>query len=52
MTEAQLKLTSDRNIAFQEIVKAVNAFDAVRAIEQCRVALEKQEEIKRNNGTL
>ena len=43
MTEQELQALSERNIALQEVVKAVKDCDGKRAIEQCRVAVEKQE---------
>lgn len=46
MTEQEQHALSERNIALQEVVKAVKACDGKRAIEQCRVAVKKQEEME------
>jgi len=46
MNETQLKLLSERNIALQEVIKAVKECNGKRAIEQCRVAVEKQKEME------
>lgn len=42
MTEKTQHALSERNIALQEVVKAVKACDGKRAIEQCKVAIEWQ----------
>lgn len=46
MNETQLKLLSERNIALQEVVKAVKECNGKRAIEACRKVIEWQTEIE------
>ena len=46
MTETQRKLLSERNIALQEVVKAVKECNGKRAIEACRKVIEWQTEIE------
>ena len=50
MTETQRKLLSERNIALQEVVKAVKECNGKRAIEVCRKVIEWTSRFYRNKS--
>lgn len=50
MTEQELQALSERNIALQEVVKAVKDCDGKRAVEACRQAIEWQAVFETREG--